>query len=26
MGGAVRDAVLGRPITDVDLVTGGEPR
>ncbi len=26
VGGAVRDAVLGRPITDVDLVTGGEPQ
>ena len=25
VGGAVRDAVLGRPITDVDLVTAGEP-
>ena len=26
VGGAVRDAVLGRPITDVDLVTEGEPQ
>jgi tRNA nucleotidyltransferase/poly(A) polymerase len=25
VGGAVRDAILGRPITDVDLVTTGEP-
>jgi poly(A) polymerase len=25
VGGAVRDAILGRPITDVDLVTAGEP-
>jgi tRNA nucleotidyltransferase/poly(A) polymerase len=25
VGGAVRDAVLGRPITDVDLVVAGEP-
>jgi poly(A) polymerase len=26
VGGAVRDAILGRPITDVDLVTTGEPQ
>jgi len=26
VGGAVRDAILGRPITDIDLVTSGEPR
>lgn len=26
VGGAVRDAVLGRPITDVDLVVAGEPQ
>ena len=25
VGGAVRDAMLGRPITDVDLVVAGEP-
>jgi tRNA nucleotidyltransferase/poly(A) polymerase len=25
VGGAVRDAVLGRPVTDVDLVTSGPP-
>jgi poly(A) polymerase len=25
VGGAVRDVVLGRPVTDVDLVTAGEP-
>lgn len=25
VGGAVRDTVLGRPVTDVDLVVGGEP-
>ena len=26
VGGAVRDAILGRPITDVDLVTPNDPR
>jgi tRNA nucleotidyltransferase/poly(A) polymerase len=26
VGGAVRDAMLGRPITDVDLVVTGEPK
>jgi poly(A) polymerase len=26
VGGAVRDAMLGRPITDVDLVVDGEPQ
>ena len=26
VGGAVRDALLGRPVTDVDLVTTAEPR
>jgi poly(A) polymerase len=26
VGGAVRDAILGRPITDVDLVTHGDPQ
>jgi poly(A) polymerase len=25
VGGAVRDLILGRPVTDVDLVTAGEP-
>ena len=25
VGGAVRDAILGRPITDIDLVTSGDP-
>ena len=26
VGGAVRDAILGRPVTDIDLVTSGEPK
>jgi tRNA nucleotidyltransferase/poly(A) polymerase len=26
VGGAVRDAVLGRPVTDVDLVTNAQPK